>query len=75
MYEKLLLTTQPGTEMKVTPDKEALIIPKATIYHGDFLFPKKKASLFAPLLVKKEIVINTAKYAIMINITRYGDFT
>jgi hypothetical protein len=38
-------------EIKVTPDKEAPIIPKATKYHGAFLLPRKKASFPAPLLV------------------------
>ncbi len=32
----------PGIEIKVTPDKDAPIIPKATIYQGERLFPKKK---------------------------------
>lgn len=39
----------------------ALIIPNATIYHGDFLFPKKKDSLLAFLLVKYEIELKTNK--------------
>jgi hypothetical protein len=29
----------------VTPDREEPIMPKATIYQGDFRFPKKKAAL------------------------------
>jgi len=61
IYEKLLSTTQPGTEIKVTPDNDALIIPKATIYHGDLRFPKKKDSLLAFLLVKYEMEIKTRK--------------
>ena len=69
----MLSTTQPGTEIKVTPESEALIIPKATIYHGDFLLPRKKASLLAFLLVKYEIDISIKKYATIIDITRYGD--
>jgi len=63
MYEKLLSTTHPGTEIKVTPDNEAPIIPNATTYHGDFRLPKKNASLFELRLVKYEITINTRKYA------------
>ena len=70
MYEKLLSTTHPGTEIKVTPDKDALIIPNATIYHGDFLFPRKKDSLFAFLLVKKEIAISSKKYSTITKSTR-----
>jgi hypothetical protein len=56
--------------MKVTPESEALIIPNATIYQGDFLFPKKKDSLSAFLLVKYEIKISTEKYAVIIINTR-----
>jgi len=67
------LTTQPGTEINVTPDKEALIIPKATINQGDFRFPKKNDSLLAFLLVKNEMEIRTRKYAVIINNTKYGD--
>jgi hypothetical protein len=39
--------TQPGTDIKVTPDSEAPIIPYATINQGDTLFPIKKDSLSA----------------------------
>ena len=46
------LATEPGIEIKVIPDKEAPIIPKATMYHGDFLSPVKKESLEADLEVK-----------------------
>lgn len=38
---------QPGTEIKVTPESEAPIIPKATRYHGDELLALKKVSLVA----------------------------
>ena len=34
-----MLLTMPGTLTKVTPEMLAPIIPKATIYHGDFLLP------------------------------------
>jgi len=70
MYEKLLSTTQPGTEINVTPESDALIIPNATIYQGDFLLPRKKDSLLAFLLVKYEIEISSKKYITMIKITR-----
>ena len=43
--------TMPGTDTKVTPEIEAPIMPKATIYHGDFLLALKKALLSAPLPV------------------------
>jgi len=52
MYEKLLSITQPGTEINVTPASEAPIIPKETIYQGDFRFPIKNDWLLAFLLVK-----------------------
>ena len=42
-----MTVTIPGTETKVTPEMEVPIIPKATIYHGDFLLPVKKAALEA----------------------------
>lgn len=41
MYEKLAVPTDPGTEMKVTPESESLIMPKATAYQGAALFAKK----------------------------------
>jgi hypothetical protein len=43
----LLVATQPGTEINVTPDKEAPIIPKATTNQGDCLLPIKKLLLSA----------------------------
>jgi hypothetical protein len=33
--------------MKVTPDRDAPIIPNATIYQGDCRFPRKKEALSA----------------------------
>jgi hypothetical protein len=54
----------PGTDTKVTPDREDPIIPKATIYHGDLRLPKKKASLpecFFPM--KWEIRNKVPKYS------------
>ena len=43
---------QPGTEMNVTPDMLAPIMPKATIHQGDWRPARKKASLpFAPCRV------------------------
>jgi hypothetical protein len=47
--------------MNVTPDKEAPIIPNATINHGDFLLAEKKASLVAFFPVKNEIAIRNKK--------------
>ena len=47
--------------MKVTPESDAPIIPKATRYHGDCLFPVKKVEESVVLLVKNEIRIRTEK--------------
>ncbi|GAH25059.1 unnamed protein product, partial [marine sediment metagenome] len=46
-YENWLSPIHPGTEINVTPERDAPIIPKETIYQGDFLFPRKKAALSA----------------------------
>lgn len=54
--------THPGTDINVTPESEAPIIPNATKYHGDELFALKKVLLLADLLVKKDIVIKSEKY-------------
>ena len=62
MYEKLLSITHPGTEIKVTPDNEAPIIPKATIYQGDLRFPIKKELLSAFFDVRHEMIIKREKY-------------
>jgi hypothetical protein len=32
-------------DRNVTPDSDAPIIPNATTYQGDFLFPRKKVEL------------------------------
>jgi len=59
----LCASIQPGTEIKVTPESDAPIIPNATKYQGEALFALKKVVLFADFPVKKEIKINTEKYA------------
>lgn len=72
IYAKLVSPTQPGTEIKVTPDKEAPIMPKATKYQGDCLFPVKKA-LASPLPeVKYEMRINKMKYPPIMPATNPG---
>ena len=58
-------STQPGTEIKVTPDREAPIIPKATKYQGDELLALKNVLLFAFLPVINEINSNTLKYPVI----------
>jgi len=47
--------------MKVTPDNEAPIIPKATKYHGADLLALKKAALESSFPVKYEIKISNPK--------------
>lgn len=64
--------THPGTEIKVTPDREALIIPNATMYQGDCLFPRKKLKLSAFLPVKYDTMSNILKYKAMMMITIDG---
>ena len=48
----LCASTQPGTEIKVTPESEAPIIPKATKYQGEALFALKKVELLDDFPVK-----------------------
>ena len=55
MYEKWLVPTQPGTEIKDTPERDAPIIPNAIKYHGDFRFPIKNVEFEAFRLVILEI--------------------
>ena len=56
-----LLPTSPGTEIKVTPDKEVPIIPNATRYHGEDLFALKKSSKLDFFVVILEINSRTRK--------------
>ena len=55
-------STHPGTEIKVTPDKEAPTIPNATTNQFEFLFALKKTLLLSSLLVRYDIKVNIAKY-------------
>ena len=54
--------TMPGTEMNVTPDMLAPIMPNATIYHGDLRSPTKKASLLVEVAVSLPTTSNNAMY-------------
>jgi hypothetical protein len=56
--------TSPGTDIKVTPEMEVPIMPKATTYQGDFRLPTKKEALSAPLLVITDMIIRVLKYTI-----------
>ena len=67
------MPTHPGIDIKVTPDREAPIMPNATKYHGALRFPKKKASFPALLLVKWETAIKSKKYPTINEIIRKGD--
>jgi hypothetical protein len=59
--------------MKVTPDNEAPIIPYATTYHGDFLFPIKNDWLSAFLEVIQVMVNKRIVYARNNTRIRVGD--
>lgn len=59
--------TNPGTEIKVTPDKEAPIIPNATKYQGACRPARKKFWLSLSLrLVHQDTPIRNRKYITMI---------
>ena len=51
--------------MNVTPESEVPIIPKATMYQGDSLLPKKNDSFPSFLPVKMEITERNKKYIII----------
>jgi hypothetical protein len=55
------MPTAPGTLMKVTPDSDVPIIPKATSGQGLARLPVKKASLSARRLVHQATASNKAK--------------
>ena len=65
------MPTSPGTEIKVTPDNEAPIIPKATKNQGDCLSPVKKVSLEMFLDVNQDIRNNSAKYDVITIRTKF----
>lgn len=48
MYVNPEVATQPGTDTKVTPEREAPIIPNATKYQGAELLALKKVASSAP---------------------------
>jgi len=51
----------PGIDTKVTPDREVPIIPKATTYHGEERFARKKVSESVLRLVRYEMKIRIQK--------------
>jgi hypothetical protein len=72
MYEKPVSPTHPGTEMKVTPEREAPIIPMDTMYQGDFRLPRKNVSLSDFLPVTREMIISSKKYPPITEAVRIG---
>ena len=56
--------TEPGIDIKVTPESEAPIIPKATKNQLDSLLPVKKVLLSLLPLVSCAISIKNAKYGL-----------
>jgi len=73
MYENWLLPTHPGTDMKVIPEMDAPIIPKATRYHGDLRRPMKKVALSAFLPVMWATMYKRARYKNMMTSMLDGD--
>jgi hypothetical protein len=59
--------------MNVTPDRDAPIIPYATTYHGDTLFPIKNDWLSALLEVNQVTVNSRTVYARNIKSISVGD--
>ena len=51
--------------MNVTPESEVPIIPKATMYQGDSLLPKKNDSFPSFFPVNREITERNKKYTII----------
>ena len=56
------LPTRPGIDIKVTPERDAPIIPMATKIHGDFLLAIKNALLLESRPVKYDTAIKKIKY-------------
>jgi hypothetical protein len=65
--------TQPGTDIKVTPESEAPIIPYETTNHGDILLPIKNDWLSALLDVIQVTVNNKMVYIRNMPSIRVGD--
>ena len=63
-----MVCTMPGTDTKVTPDREAPIMPNDTMYQGDSRFPRKKASLSEwRLPAHRETQSSRPKYSTMVS--------
>ena len=65
--------THPGTEIKVTPERDAPTIPNATIYHGDSLLPEKNVLLSLLPLVSCDTRKSREKYNTTIVIINDSD--
>jgi len=68
----IAIPTSPGIEIKVTPDNEAPIIPKATTNQGDCRLPVKNVSLLEFFEVNQDISTRTAKYPAITVKTKVG---
>jgi len=68
----LEVLTQPGTEINVTPESDAPIIPNATRYHGALLLALKNVAVFLFFDVRNEIKSNNEKYKTTTVKTKYG---
>ena len=66
------MPTSPGIEIKVTPEREAPIMPKATMYQGDWRLAVKKVFESVWRVVRNEMPMSTRKYAMMIMDTSSG---
>ena len=56
------MPTSPGTEMKVTPEMDVPIIPKAIRYQGELRFAVKKDALSPFFAVKYPTLKRIRKY-------------
>ena len=61
MYENESAATDPGTEMKVTPDIAAPIMASVAAYHDVRLPPMKKEALSAPRPLRRASRNSSAK--------------
>ena len=70
-----LTITMPGTLPNVTPEMDAPTMPKATMYHGDCLLPRKKVSLSPRPEVRRLTISSTAKYAATVSIMLHAEMS
>ena len=73
MYENESAATDPGTEMKVTPDIAAPIIASVAAYHDVRLPPMKKVALSAPSALRRASRKRSTRYAASVMRIASGD--